>query len=63
MWSPRKWKPATMSDPQRVRGRRVSPLDRRMLAAAYWPVIALAIVLIGSRSSRCHRDHSKAAPK
>jgi hypothetical protein len=39
----------------------MSAHDRQMLAAAYWPVIAFAAVLITARISRTRRHQRQAA--
>ena len=50
-----------MSERHPARRIHVSPRDRQMLAAAYWPVIAFAAVLITVRVSRTRRHQQQAA--
>jgi hypothetical protein len=51
-----------MNDCHPARTHRISRRDRQMLAAAYWPVIAFAVVLIGARFTgiRSHQPEAVA---
>ena len=50
-----------MSDSHTPRRDHLSAPDRQMLAAAYWPVIVFATVLITARIAGRHRYRHEAA--
>ncbi|WP_165608040.1 hypothetical protein [Mycobacterium alsense] len=40
---------------------RLTTRDRRMLAGAYWPVVAFAALVVTARTARCRRHRQEAA--
>lgn len=49
-----------MREPPTARRFCLTPHERRMLAGAYWPVIAFTATLVTARATRCHRHRQEA---